>query len=733
MGKMYCWQFRACISKFRVFEFLYLYVMVCLKRGGNMKLREIMTINPLVLKPLQTVRTAAGIFTQTKADGAPVVDENNKVIGLLTKNKIFRVMTQGIEMETKIEAIMTKNFIAGNPDDELEDLPYLEIGVLPIIDENGLIIGIISQTDIARAFFDSYHNISNELATIINSTHNLIISIDEQGKIKVFNKSAEDLLGKQANEVIGKNIMEIFPSSGLMDIILEGHGQPLQEILLNNRSFLSNRTPIKKDGIVTGAVAVLQDMSELNKISVELDYVKELNKEMDAVMESFFDGVYITDGNGITLRLNKAFESLTGAKASECIGRNVYELTKEGVVSESVTSMVLKTKQIETLMQETGNNHITLSTGVPVFDDKGNIIRVVSNVRDITELSILKQKLDQAQGLSCHYESQLRTIRSQYSGMDKMVVKSKKMKDLLDMVIRLAQVDSTVLITGETGTGKELIAETIHNNSSRKDGPFIRINCGAIPDSLLESELFGYESGAFTGAKKQGKAGYFELANDGTLFLDEIGDLPYHLQVKFLRVLQNKEVFRVGGEKPIKVNNRIITATNKNLLKMIKDNKFREDLYYRVNVVSINIPPLRDRKEDITPLALRFTKLFNRQYKLNKKLSPQMLDCLMKYNWPGNVRELENTIERLVVVSLHDIPTLDDLPSYLIEALQDNKPKISVSGIIPLRDAVESVEKQILQKAYSQNQTTRQIAKQLKVDAATIVRKAAKYGIYQSK
>ncbi len=698
-----------------------------------MKLREIMTPNPLVLKPHQTVGKAAVIFMEKKIDGAPVVDENNKLIGLLTKNKLFRLITQGIEMGTKVREIMTRDILAGHPYDEFEDFPYTEISTLPIIDDNRLIEGMISQTDIARAFFNSYHNISSELDTIIDSTHNLIVSVDEQGKIRVFNKSAEKLLGKKADEVIGEKVVDIFPSSGLMDTIRTVSAQPLQEVMLNNRSFLSNRTPITKHGVLIGAVAVLQDMSELNKISAELTYVKNLNKEMDAVIESFFDGLYITDGNGITLRLNRAFEKLTGVKASECLGRDVYELTEEGVVSESVSAIVLKKRDIATLMQETKNNHITLSTGVPVFDETGNIFRVVCNVRDITELSILKQKLDQAQGLSQHYESQLRSLRSQYSGVDKLVLKSKRMRHLLDMVIRLAQVNSTVLITGETGTGKELIAEAIHKNSSRKDRPFIKINCGAIPDNLLESELFGYESGAFTGAKKQGKAGYFELANGGTLFLDEIGDLPYHLQVKLLRVLQNKEVFRVGGEKPIKVNNRIIAATNRDLEKMIERKEFREDLYYRVNVVSINVPPLRDRKEDITPLALHFAELFNRQYNLNKKITPKLIDVFMKYNWPGNVRELENTIERLVVVSLDEIPTIDDLPSYLGEALQDNKSKISVSGIIPLRDAVESVEKQILQKAYAQYRTTRQIAKELKVDAATIVRKAAKYGISQSK
>jgi TyrR family helix-turn-helix protein len=302
------------------------------------------------------------------------------------------------------------------------------------------------------------------------------------------------------------------------------------------------------------------------------------------------------------------------------------------------------------------------------------------------------------------------------------------MRELLDTVIRVAQVDSTVLITGESGTGKELVAEIIHNNSARKDKPFIKVNCGAIPENLLESELFGYEAGAFTGANKGGKPGYFELADGGTILLDEIGDLQYSLQVKILRFLQDREISRLGGGGPVKVDVRILAATNRNLLDMIQKKQFREDLYYRLNVVPINVPPLRDRKEDIPGLVYHFIQMFNRKYQMAKRISPEVISCFMKYEWPGNVRELENIIERLVVVTSSDLIDIDNLPMY-IGMHNLAAPRVIVTGILPMQEAIESLEKQLIEKAYSQFRTTRQMAAELKVNASTIVRKANRYGI----
>jgi PAS domain S-box-containing protein/TyrR family helix-turn-helix protein len=688
-----------------------------------------MSCDPLTLRPDQTVGEVVTIFMENKIDGAPVLDDDAKLIGLFTKSHIYRAINRKMELNTKVEDLMTREILTGHPDDEFGEVVNPTVPRMPVVDESGTVVGMITRGDIAKAFFNSYRTISHEYDTIINSTHNMIISVDENGMIKVCNLSMARFLGVNGMDMIGKNILEILPNSDLVNVVKTGKEEPLKQIELNGHFLISNRSPIVKDDKIIGAVAVLQDISDLDKMSQELNYVKELNKELDAIVESSYDGLFITDGNGITLRYNKAFEQLTLIDTNEYRGKSVEEIKRDGIISDPVTLHVLEQKKSITVMQESQSGKLTLTTGNPVFDANGKIIRVVCNVRDITELNLLKQELEKEQGLSQHYETQLKALKLKYTGSEKMVVTSTRMRNLIDMVIRLATVDSTVLITGESGTGKELIAETIHSNSARKDKPLIKVNCGAIPENLLESELFGYESGAFTGAKKEGKPGVIKLAAGGTLFLDEIGEIPLNLQVKLLRFLQSKEFTRVGGESSITVDVRIVTATNRHLLEMVQQKQFREDLYYRLNVVPVQVPSLRERKEDIPALIAHFLQVFNRKYNMNKKISPGVVDNLMRYDWPGNVRELENLIERMVVITIKDIITTADLPSHLCDNTDLSSPYVMVSGIVPLREAVESVEKQLLEKAYAKYRTTRQMAKELKVDASTVVRKAAKYKI----
>ena len=688
-----------------------------------------MSCDLLTLRPDQTVGEVVTIFMENKIDGAPVLDDDSKLIGLFTKSHIYRAINRKMDLNTKVEDLMTREILTGHPDDEFGEVVNPTVPRMPVVDESGTVVGMITRGDIAKAFFNSYRTISHEYDTIINSTHNMIISVDENGMIKVCNLSMARFLGVNGMDMIGKNILEVLPNSNLVNVVKTGKEEPLKQIELNGHFLISNRSPIVKDGKIIGAVAVLQDISDLDKMSQELNYVKELNKELDAIVESSYDGLFITDGNGITLRYNKAFEQLTLIDTNEYRGKSVAEIKRDGIISDPVTLHVLEQKKSITVMQESQSGKLTLTTGNPVFDANDKIIRVVCNVRDITELNLLKQELEKEQGLSQHYETQLKALKLKYTGSEKMVVTSTRMRNLIDMVIRLATVDSTVLITGESGTGKELIAETIHSNSARKDKPLIKVNCGAIPENLLESELFGYEGGAFTGAKKEGKPGVIELAAGGTLFLDEIGEIPLNLQVKLLRFLQSKEFTRVGGESSITVDVRIVTATNRHLLEMVQQKQFREDLYYRLNVVPVQVPALRERKEDIPALVAHFLQVFNRKYNMNKKISPGVVDNLMRYDWPGNVRELENLIERMVVITIKDIITTADLPSHLCDSTDLNSPYVMVSGIVPLREAVESVEKQLLEKAYAKYRTTRQMAQELKVDASTVVRKAAKYKI----
>lgn len=694
-----------------------------------MRFREIMSTGVVALKPENSVREASSIFLEHRIDGAPVLDEDKKLVGLFTKTHLYRCIDQGLDLNTPVAELMQQNVNVGDPDAIIEDAIYPQVGRLPMV-ENGQVVGMVTRTDLARGFFDSFREVSVEFKTIIDSTHNMIVSVDTGGLINIFNAPAERNLRTKAEDVKGRPILDVFPTSGLLETLKNGAVEAMQRIILNDQMYLSNRSPIVKDGKIIGAVAVLQDIQDLENLTQELAIVKELNEELDAIIESSFDGLYIADGKGITLRVNKAFEMITGISSEEFLGRDVEDIEKTGLVSESVTALALKKREPVTIIQtyeKTGA--LTLATGNPVFDKNGKLFRVVSNVRDITELDNLKHKLEQMQTLSQHYQNQLRSLRLQYANTE-VVVNAPCMKELLDTAFRMAQVDSTILIVGESGTGKELIAELIHNNSLRNSEAFIKVNCGAIPDNLLESELFGYEGGAFTGARKEGRHGYLEMANKGTIFLDEIGDLPYNVQVKLLRFLQNKEITRIGGTGPFKVDVRVVAATNRDLLEMVKQKLFREDLYYRLNVVPLNVPPLKDRKEDIPSLVSYFLQRFNRKYHMTKRISPDVVATFIHYNWPGNVRELENLIERLLVVTSGDLISLQALPAHLIPH-EDSLPKVVVTGILPYKEAIESLEKQLLEQAYGQFKTTRQMAAQLQVNASTIVRKAAKYGISQ--
>lgn len=689
-----------------------------------------MSANPLTLGPRQTVGEVVNIFMKKQIDGAPVIDEQGRLIGLFTKSHIYRAIINNMDlMSARVEELMTREVYTGHPDDEFGEVVNATVPRLPVIDERGKVVGMLTRGDIAKAFFYSYNDVSLEYDTVINSAYNMIISIDSKAIIRIWNSAAEEYLGINAEEAIGKNIAEVLPGSDLIKVLASGELEPVKKVKLYDRWFMSNRSPIKKGGKIIGAVAVLQDISDIEKMSGELNYVKELNEELDAIVESSFDGLFITDGKGSILRYNKAFEQLTGISAHEYLGRSVEEIKSNGVISDPVTWDVLEQGKSITAMQESGTGKLILTTGNPIFDENGRIIRVVCNVRDMTELTLLKQELEKVQELSQHYASQLRSLKHQFTGDDKFVFTSPKMGDLVDMAMRVASVDATVLISGESGTGKELVAELIHSSSTRSNKPFIKINCGAIPENLLESELFGYEEGAFTGAKKEGKPGYIELAAGGTLFLDEIGEVPYNLQAKLLRFLQSKEITRIGGEKAITVDVRIITATNRDLLCMVQKKQFRDDLFYRLNVIPVNIPPLRERSEDIPVLVAHFTQLFNRKYGLDKRISPDVVDIFMHYDWPGNVRELTNLIERIVVITEKNTITREDLPAHMWDRGEESSSYVMVSGIVPLKVAIESVEKQLLERVYAQKQTTRQMAKKLDVDASTLVRKAAKYNI----
>jgi PAS domain S-box-containing protein len=615
---------------------------------------------------------------------------------------------------------MTKDVITVSKNQSLEEVWNIKVGRLPVVDDNNKLIGILTRTDLLTNFSDEYN-------TILNFTHNGIISVDLDSKIVSCNKAAEKMLEIKNEDLIDLKLTDIF-NDGMENVLKFGVKSLSKKVKYKDKTFLANRSPLYKEGKLDGGISVFQDISELEEVSKELVFVKNLNKELNTIIESVSDGIYITDGSGNTLRINSSYEEITGIKSEEVIGKNMKELVKKGVFSESVTFKVLEKKAPISVMHEIKTGQSVLSTANPVFNDDGEIVRVVTTARDVKELNYLKEELNEAKELSEKYYSELKKLRKEQTKMDDIVVQSIEMKNVMDLAIQMGRVNSTVLITGESGVGKEVVAKVIHQSSERASESLIKVNCGAIPDNLLEAELFGYAEGAFTGAKKDGKPGMFELSDEGTLFLDEIAEMPMNLQVKLLRVLQEGEIMRVGGIKSISIDARIIAATNKNLSEMLNKGEFREDLFYRLNVVPINIPPLRKRREDISQFIYKFLDKFNKKYNKNKKINLDTINFLEDYNWPGNVRELKNLIERFVVISEKSIIDLDFLPQSIYN--KNNKDNDNcINKIMPLKKAVSLTEKSILEKAFKRFGTTYEVAEALDVSQPTIVRKKKIYNI----
>jgi PAS domain S-box-containing protein len=460
-----------------------------------------------------------------------------------------------------------------------------------------------------------------------------------------------------------------------------------------------------------------------------------LKIELEGILNASNDNIVVTDGQGIVLRAIKNSEEIYGEGSSTLIGESVFELEKKSIFSPSVTARVLKEKREVQVMQKTATGKIIMATGIPIFDDEKNIVRVISFSHDITEIQRLKEDYEHLRSKMRSYESEIEELRGKERIIGDVVIKNKAMQTVWELIKRVSKSDATVVLLGESGVGKTVFARALHNRSERKKEPFIEVNCGAIPASLFESEMFGYEAGTFTGANPKGKIGLIEIAHRGTLFLDEVGELPLDIQVKLLKVLQEKKVTKIGGRVTKNVDFRLVAATNQDLESMVRLGKFREDLFYRLNVVPVNIPPLRERKEDIHHLIDYFLSRFSEKYKTNTFFHSTAIDACLDYKWPGNVRELENLIERLVVTSVTNIIYAENLPFF-----HKNKPcndeEIRWSSLntfdergLTLQEALEEVEKRWLLSATQKCKTTYEMARSLGLSQATVVRRLKKYKI----
>lgn len=490
-------------------------------------------------------------------------------------------------------------------------------------------------------------------------------------------------------------------------------------------------------------------IGEINKDSFSEKYIESIKNDYNSIrksleneqfiskgiLESMHDGIYLTDGNGYTLYINDAYTKISGINKERVIGKHATQLMSEGLYLDSASLQVIEQKKTVSMIdhfKDGKQNRIEgnqcILTANPVYDNKGNIVRVITNVRDLSELLELQEKLERIENLNLKYSVELEKFRKEQLKGPKIIAYSKSMLEILETVDRISNTDSVVLVSGETGVGKEVIVKEIHNKSFRKNAPFIKVNCGAIPENLFESELFGYEKGAFSGASSKGKPGMFELADGGTIFLDEIEALPLSVQPKLLRILQEGEIYRLGGITPKKINARVISATNKDLKELKKTGSFREDLFYRLNVVPIDIPPLRERKEDIEPLLMNFINEFNHKYIKNKSFSKKCIMMLQEYEWAGNIRELRNLVERIVVSYKENVIEADAISTILGGKRNEFCYSLHNENIT-LEEATFILEKAMLIESIEKYKTTRMASKSLGISQPSVVRKCKKYNI----
>jgi len=569
---------------------------------------------------------------------------------------------------------------------------------------------------------------------ILNRIDTGILVIDPGGILVTCNAAAQKML-EINDRSIGTPLDSIPQAAELLGLINSNRDHPDQRITFASKTLAMNSISGLGDD-ANEMLILLQDVTELDKIRVELKSREQLNKELEDIIASSYDGILITDGEGKVLKINESLLRITELPQEYFIGHKMESLYEDGhFLGESIESRARSSKKIVTDLQKIRTGKNVLVTATPMLDGQGNITRMVTNARDMSEIISLQEQLAQSQELSNRLQSEFNRMLEDELRSNEMITANPAMYKILELSRRVAGSAVTVLIQGESGVGKEVLAKLIHVWSKRQ-GAFIKVNCGAIPQHLLESELFGYNRGAFTGANREGKPGIFELAADGTLFLDEIEDLPLDLQVKFLQVIQDRAFIRLGGTKIIKVDVRLIAASNRELSKLVAEGKFRDDLFYRLNVVPVTIPPLRERDEDIPLLVDYFLHRYNHKYGGEKFLAPALLQKLRNYGWPGNIRELKNTIERLVVtcsgnlINTEFLETAQNIPSLALPC-DCAQPAAGSSEEVfsTLKEVVENVEKDMLSKALKKYKNSRQIGRMLGISHTAVLKKIKKYSL----
>ncbi|MDQ0269380.1 sigma-54 interaction domain-containing protein [Cytobacillus purgationiresistens] len=562
---------------------------------------------------------------------------------------------------------------------------------------------------------------------IFNSTDDGMIVINQDEDIILFNRSAESMTGVSKKAALGNRVGDVITGSLLPRVLETKRIEINQEFVLNSGiKIITTRIPVIGDNQqIIGAVSIFKDITEVVNLAEELTDLKEIKTMLQAIIHSSDEAISVVDEHGRGLLINPAYSRITGLSEGEVIGMPATADISEG---ESVHMKVLNTRRaVRGVPMRVGPKKKEVIVNVaPVIVD-GKLKGSVGVLHDVTDLQNVSRELNRARQI-------IRNLEAKYTFQD-IIGQTEEMTIPIEQAKLGAKTPATVLLRGESGTGKELFAHAIHNASDRKYNKFIRVNCAALAESLLESELFGYEEGAFSGAKRGGKRGLFEEANKGSIFLDEIGELTANTQAKLLRVLQEGEITRVGGTKPLQISVRVIAATNVNLEKAIANGTFREDLYYRLNRMPIHIPPLRRRKEDIPMLSERLIEKINQEYGRNVEgITEEAMEALMAYDWPGNVRELDNIIGRAMIFMGYqtkiDKEHIPGLINQETTSKHQDRFYIESESEQPLNHQLEEFEKTVIiqtLKKMNGNKTT--TAKQLGLSVRNLYYKLEKYKI----
>jgi transcriptional regulator with PAS, ATPase and Fis domain len=588
--------------------------------------------------------------------------------------------------------------------------------------------GYILREDVLAELFKQENKSVDLLKIMLTSIPMGIFVLDKEKRIINCNEAGLKMIKSTEEKVLNFTAENIFNRQQINNVFKTGKTLLNNLEITNEIGILVDYCPILNyDSEVEGIIIVVQDLPMVEEMAMEIEYIKDLNKDLNAILSSIYDEILVVNAKGDLIRFSEnIIHDFWKVDIKELIGKNILELEDRGLFTPSVTRLVIERKKKVSIVQETNNGRKILAVGNPVFNEHNELDRIIIASREITETTRLKSELREIRKISEQYKKELDDFRTKDRFLKKLIYCSPKMEKIIIQAKKIADFSSTVLLHGESGVGKEVIAQVIHQLGKRTSKPFLKLNCGAIPENLLESELFGYARGAFTGADKNGKEGYFTQADLGILFLDEISEMPMHLQVKLLRVLQEQEVIPVGSTTPVKVNVQIIAATNKKLEKMVEEGTFREDLFYRLNVIPLHIPPLRERTEDISLLAFHFLQQLNEKYDRNYHLTPDAINVLEYYPWPGNVRELQNIVERLVVTTDHQAIDAQFVSQFLSLGYEHKKMKPVFKRVIPLQEAIDHVEEQLIVLAMNQYKTTTKAAKALGISQSSVSRKYQK-------